>query len=406
MAGNGLPKEIRRRLYGFAKKLASAFSDSRRGQFVQDMIVGLAIGGHVHLSKIARAVSSGDANIHAVEKRLSRHLASEHWQMTPIADNLLEWSAAMVGADTILTADLTDMAKPYARVLQGLGKVHDGSQPGKPIVSGYAVFEAYVRVGPWQMFPLIVEPMKAYTGAPTSENAEILGHLRRVDQATGGKGTWVLDRGFDRDELMLPLLKKAVAFVVRQRGDRHVCLADGQLQAVRQVADSLHPVAWPRYWWRRRGQTRCQAVWLPEAPDQELWLVVHWARPKGEPLMLLVSPAARRPARRAEWFVKAYRRRWGVEDATWGIKQRFHLESFLVRSWLAIRRLLVLVAVVFFWLNQWGEDRFQPLRQALLQHPWRLPKEVNYLFDWIASQIGHLLHPRPRFSVVPSWNTG
>src|SRR5262249_47827212 len=155
---------------------------------------------------------------------------------------------AMVGADTILTADLTDMAKPYARVLQGLGKVHDGSQPGKPIVSGYAVFEAYVRVGPWQMFPLIVEPMKAYTGAPTSENAEILGHLQRVHQATGGKGTWVLDRGFDRDELMLPLLKKAVAFVVRQRGDRHVCLADGQLQAVRQVADSLHPVAWPRYW--------------------------------------------------------------------------------------------------------------------------------------------------------------
>jgi hypothetical protein len=46
----------------------------------------------------------------------------------------------------------------------------------------------------------------------------------------------------------------------------------------------------------------------------------------------------------------------GVEDATWGIKQRLTLEQFLVRSWMSIRRLLWLVAWVFFWLNLWGED--------------------------------------------------
>ena len=67
----------------------------------------------------------------------------------------------MVDADTILTADLTDMAKPYSRVLQGLGKVHEARKPGKPNVSGYAVFEAYVRVGRWRMFPLTIEPMQA-----------------------------------------------------------------------------------------------------------------------------------------------------------------------------------------------------------------------------------------------------
>jgi hypothetical protein len=91
-------------------------------------------------------------------------------------------------------------------------------------------------------------------------------------------------------------------------------------------------------------------------------LVVHWHKPDAEPLLLLASPAARRPARRAEWFVKAYRKRWGVEDATWGIKQRLTLEHFLVRSWRSIRRLLWLVAWVFFWLNLWGEDRYQRLR--------------------------------------------
>jgi hypothetical protein len=296
---------------------------------------------------------------------------------------------------------LTDMAKPYARVLQGLGKVHDGSKPGKPIVSGYAVFESYVRLGRWQLLPLILEPMKAYTGAPTSENSEILRHVGRIHQATAGKGTWVMDRGFDRDELMLPWLKKQVAFVIRQRGDRHVLLADGRKMAITAVTASLQPPAWPRRW-PKAGYTTCQPVWLPEAADQELLLVVRWRKPDGEPLMLLVSPAARKPGRRAEWFVKAYRRRWGVEDATWGIKQRFHLEYFLVRTWMAIRRLLWLIALAFFWLNLWGEDRFESLRESLLKHPWRLPKEVTYLFDWIATQIGQLLHPKPTFGLESS----
>jgi len=394
MPSNGLTKEIRRRLYTFARGLARPFSDSRRRGFIQDMIPGLLISGHVHLTKVARAISPGDADIHGVEKRLSRHLGSEHWDMSPLADDLLGRSAAMVTDDTLLTADLTDLNKQYARKLEGLGRVHDGSDPDKRIVAGYMLFEAYVRVGTWQLFPLLVEPLKTYSGAPTSENAEILAYVGRIHEATGKRGTWLLDRGFDRDELMLPWLRRDLAFVIRQRGDRHVRVADDRHLAVTALAAELRPPAWPRRW-PRRGYTTCQEVWLPEAPDQPLLLVVHWRRPNAEPLMLLVSPAARRAGRHADWYVKAYGKRWGVEDATWGIKQRLRLEEFLVRSWRSLRRLLWLAAWAFFWLNLWGEDRFERLRKALVNHPWRLPKEVTYLFDWIALQIGHLLHPKP-----------
>jgi hypothetical protein len=320
--------------------------------------------------------------------------------MKPLADELLRRSAAMIGDDSILVADLTDMSKPYAKKLEGLGRVHDGSKPGKPIGPGYAVFEAYVRIGRWQLFPLVIEPLKAYTGAPISENAEILRHVLQVHEAADGKGTWVVDRGMDRDSLMLPLLKRAVGFVIRQRGDRHVLVADGSMHEVRALATALYPVAWPRGCFQR-GYTNWVSVWLPEASDQELLLVAHWRRPNAEPLMLLVSPAARRPGRRAEWFVKAYRRRWGVEDATWGIKQRFQLEAFLVRSWMSIRRLLWLVAVAFYWLNLWGTEGFERLRHALINHPWRFPKEQTYWFDWLALQIGYLLHPRPTLILLP-----
>jgi hypothetical protein len=76
------------------------------------MIPGLLIGGHVHLSKVARAISPDTADIPGVEKRLSTHLGSEHWDMSRVAAQLLTRSANLVTEDTLLTSDLTDPAKP------------------------------------------------------------------------------------------------------------------------------------------------------------------------------------------------------------------------------------------------------------------------------------------------------
>ncbi len=112
-------------------------------------------------------------------------------------------------------------------------------------------------------------------------------------------------------------------------------------------------------------------------------------------MVLLVSPAARRRRRTARWYVRAYLKRWGVEDAMRGIKQQFELESFLVRTWRAIRRLLWLVAWAFWWLNLWDDDNFHRLRDAVMKHPLRLRKTVTYLFNWIATLLRQLLHPAP-----------
>ena len=56
-----------------------------------------------------------------------------------------------------------------------------------------------------------------------------------------------------------------------------------------------------------------------------------------------------------------------------------------------IRRLLCLVAWAFWWLNLWGAESFERLRWAIMAHPWRLAKDVTYLFDWIATMLRKLL---------------
>ena len=401
MASTTLTTAIRQRLSTFAAGVASPFSDSRRRDFVTTMLTGLVAGGRVHLTAIARAQHRGSANIHAAEKKLSRHLKSEHWDAAPIAAELLRRSAARVTDDTLIVADTTDLAKSYARKLEGLGRVHDGSDPAGRITPGYCLFQAFVRVGAWQLFPLVIEPLKVYAGASTSENAEFLTHVLSVHEATQKKGTWVLDRGFDRRELFGPLVNHEVAFVVRQRGDRTVRTTDGREVSVNTlVAEQGCPR--PRRW-PRGGVAVAVEVGLPEVGPDPFLLVVGWRVPGSDkPLVLLVSPAARRPGRTAGWFVRAYHRRWGVEDAIRGIKQHFAVEEFLVRTWRAIRRLVWLVAWAFWWLNLWGEEGFERLRTAVMTHPWRLAKTVTYLFDWIASMLRELLHPHPKLSL----NTG
>lgn len=352
---SSLATSIRQRLYTFARRLARPFTDSRRRRFLTDLVTGLVIAGHVHLTKIARALTRGLGNTHADEKRLSKHLGSEPWDARPLADELRRRSAALATPQTLLVADTTDLAKYYARHLEGLGRVHDGSDPEKRSAPGYALFEAYVRVGRWQLFPLCAELLKPYAGVPTSENAEIERHLLACHEALGRQGTWVLDRGFDRRNLFGPLVQHGVAFVARQVGGRHVRTADGRTVAVGALADELRPRPWPRPW-PRGGHAVAVPVYLPEVSDQEFLLVVSWRYPdSAPPLLLLVSPAARGRGRTARWFAKAYRRRWGVADATRGVKQPFAVASFLVRSWRSIQRLLGLVAWAFWWLNRWGE---------------------------------------------------
>jgi hypothetical protein len=401
MAGAAPTTAIRGRLSTFARGVARPFSDSRRRRFVADMIRGLVVGGHVHLTAVARALPGGGEHLHATEKRLSGHLASTCWNSAPLPVELLRRSAALVAADTLIVADTTDLAKPHARHLEGLGRVHDGSDPDGRTVTGYCIFQAFVRVRAWQLFPLLVEPLRVYAGAATGENAELLAHMLRVHEATERTGTWVLDRGFDRRELFGPLVRNAVAFVVRQRGDRTVRTADGRDVSVNALVGEQacpRPRRWPK-----GGVSVTVPVWLPEVGAEPFLLVVGWRVPNSErPLVLLVSPHARRAGRTGRWYVRAYHRRWGVEDATRGIKQQFTVEAFLVRSWVSIRRLLWLVGWAFWWLNLWGEESFQRWRAVLVNHPWRLRKKVTYLFDWIATMLRRLLHPHPN---VPA-NTG
>ena len=139
-------KEVRRSLYEFAGRVARGVSDRRRQRFILQMIVGLVIGGHVHLTKIARAIGSGVNSVHADEKRLSRHLDSQHWSMQPVMDGLLN-DFGRDGRREIIDRGRSDRHRQVLRPTPGrFGMGARASDSEKQTASGYMLFEAYVRV--------------------------------------------------------------------------------------------------------------------------------------------------------------------------------------------------------------------------------------------------------------------
>jgi hypothetical protein len=55
-----------------------------------------------------------------------------------------------------------------------------------------------------------------------SENEEILKGVECVREKTEGRGIWMMDRGGDRGELMIPFLDRQMRFIIRLKGDRNV----------------------------------------------------------------------------------------------------------------------------------------------------------------------------------------
>jgi hypothetical protein len=114
-----------------------------------------------------------------------------------------------------------DIRKEYARKMEYLAPVHDGSTG--QVHAGYwlcAITGAEVNGG--EILPLYQKLYSAEAKDFTGENAEVLSGVDQVRAYTGGRGIWTMDRGGDRKKLLEPLLDRRQRFVIRSTGKRWV----------------------------------------------------------------------------------------------------------------------------------------------------------------------------------------
>jgi hypothetical protein len=348
-----LEGKIKSQITRFASRLTEGWARPLR-RFVGEMLYGLQAAEDVKVSNIARALAE-KVRLIKTENRLCRNLARA--DLTDRINRFLMWEGAgAVQADTVLALDLGDLRKEYARKMEHLATVRDGSTG--ELAQGYWLCEV-IAAHPYgdRIVPLYGELYSCEAEGFESENAVLLRAIERVSQATGGRGLWAIDRGGDRRKILIPLLDRRLRFVVRQDGDRHILLPSGRKCAVKEAArgcatDTERVVEVERDGRRTRLGLRLgvMPVKLPERTYTPLWLVV--IRGFGaEPILLLTNVAPESGRDYATFVADVYLTRWKCEEAYRFVKQAYRLEDVRVRSYVALRNVYALVTAVLYFVS-------------------------------------------------------
>ena len=134
------------------------------------------------MTEIGRALEE-KIPLHATHKRLSRNLADESLEDN-LGRNVLELGCKHINEDTLLIVDPSDIQKKYAKKMQYLAEVRDGSED--TIGNGYWLCEVVgSEVGSNEIIPLAQELWSQNAPDFKSDNDQILSLAKRVRQSTG-----------------------------------------------------------------------------------------------------------------------------------------------------------------------------------------------------------------------------
>ena len=342
--------KLREHIHQFSGKLCSGMGKVV-GRLVEEMVYGIQARGSVRLSEVARSLDE-KTSLKKVIERLSRNLARPGLGEA-IGEAVLRQGAMRVKEDTLLIVDPTDITKKYARKMEYLAQVRDGSDKGVGL--GYWLnMVVGAEVGSSKITPLVHKLYSQKAEDFVSENQEIINAIRGVHGATEGRGIFVLDRGGDRSQLYEEFLgERPIRFIVRQRADRHL-LYRGKGCETLKIAQSCKTPYGETVLKEEDGKEKAyflhfgfRPVRLPRHPEKKLWLVVV----KGfgqKPLMLLTTEPMGRCRKTLWWIVAAYMTRWKIEETIRFIKQSYDLEDVRVLTYQRLQAVAALVLAASF----------------------------------------------------------
>lgn len=343
-----MARKLREKIGGFSGELSKGLPKTA-GRFVREMIYGMQAGQSVVLTKIGRMLEE-PVSIKKVEERLSRQLLRRGLGQK-VQENLLTMASAHVGEDTLLILDPSDIRKKYAKKMQYLGRVHDGSED--ELGNGYWTCNVVgTEVDGSTIVPLVGRLYSAEAPGFQSENHEILSVVDMVAGAVKKRGLWVIDRGGDRKNLIVPMLKRQLQFLIRLIGHRNL-LCSGKEVLAKEIAESCPSLYAETIVKVDDGKEKVYHVEFGyrnvKFPGREENLGLLVVRGFGqEPMMLLTTEPLRR-SRKALWrLVRAYIRRWAIEETIHYIKQSYELEDVRVLNYRSLQNIMPLVCAVAY----------------------------------------------------------
>jgi hypothetical protein len=174
--------KIKGQITHFGHKISYNFKKPLR-KFVVHMLYGIQASKDVKLSNISRSLNERIPLI-KTEGRLSRNIGKEDLTIL-MNKNLVADGGKRIKEDTVIAVDISDIDKPYAKKMENLAFVRDGST-GERKSKGYWLLDILgADVEGEDLIPLYGELYSQEAKDFTSENTEV---LQAVDMGSEGYG--------------------------------------------------------------------------------------------------------------------------------------------------------------------------------------------------------------------------
>lgn len=202
-------------------------------RFFKEMIFGIIATRSPLISNITRAVNRKAFT--STYKRLMRQLENNKIPWNEFIENIFYMSLDQVSLNDILAFDPGDISKEYAKKMEGLSYIYDGSKKETGI--GYSILGLEsIKWENEQKFqtPLLNKIIESSNNPfYISENYQIIKTISNILPKFKDKGTWTFDRGLDSAVFFDQLyLVKNFKWVVRLGTNRNILRGNDYSQKI------------------------------------------------------------------------------------------------------------------------------------------------------------------------------
>jgi len=351
---------------------------------VRELILLIVGAASVMVSELARRLTWGPRRMIQREKRLCRHAKSKAFDDLGISAALRQEAAVHMRQDSLVLLDSSDLSKPYARKMQHLGIVRDGS--AKTNGPGYWLGAAFLRLKRGKIVPMLMRCFSLVEPGIKSFNAVMVQAISQLREVMGqGRGILVCDRGFDAIRLLEPMLKNSLRFIVRMVGSRDLLFEENDQWHKHNLG------RWVQEQMIMGLRTLTATVRLPKREELLQLVVAPPISGLHKHAMILLTRGVLTRRHDARWIIRAYRGRWAVEDGLRAFKQCFDVENIRVMTFRAIQRLVLLAAVAMAFvisLAQNAKAKWKLMVDRAAQH---FEQPILYTFCRLVAGLRNLI---------------
>jgi hypothetical protein len=190
-------------------------------KLIKQLLYGIQASKDVKLTKISRALQETIPLI-KTEDRLSRNLGDEDFT-EHINNQTLRLGDDKINDSIVIVIDPGDIMKPYAKAMENLCGIWDASEGVQ--ARGYHLCQVTAaNLEHNKVVPLYCEAYSSEETGYISSTDKVIKIINKVIKYTGTKGTWVIDRMGDNNEIIEHFTSKKLQFVTRLKLNRWLCM--------------------------------------------------------------------------------------------------------------------------------------------------------------------------------------